>query len=133
LRINRLAGDDVAAEVHWCALVESGACGADLCVGGSNTPDLATFQIYSADEEIPVGIDVQCPERRGIGNINRIHPSESAVSRSSKLSAAEIVAVGAPRLVLEAMPRAIGVVDRKPLFIAAVCRCDIRPCLTAIE
>ena len=58
---------------------------------------------------------------------------ESAISRASELSAAVIISVGAPGLILESMPGAVGVIDRKPLFIAAIGRRDIRPRLAAIE
>jgi hypothetical protein len=49
------------------------------------------------------GIDVQCAERRGIRNIDWIHPGNTAVGRSSELSAGEIVSVAAPGLVLESV------------------------------
>ena len=134
MRINP-ASNDTAPEVHCGALVESWALRRRSLRWWSEHTRFGpgTHQFYAADEEIPVGIDVQRAQRRGIGNIDRIHPGESAVGRSSELSAAVIVAVAAPGLVLESMSRAVGVVDRKPLFIAAIRRCDIRPRLTAIE
>ena len=46
---------------------------------------------------------------------------------AAELSAAEIISVGAPKLILEPVPGAVGVVDREPLFIAAVRRCDHAP------
>jgi hypothetical protein len=36
------------------------------------------------------------------------------------LSAAVIISVGAPELILESMPCAVGVIDGKSLFIAAI-------------
>jgi len=42
------------------------------------------------------------------------------------LSAAEIISVGAPGLVMESMPDAVGRIDGEPLFVAAVCRRNIR-------
>jgi hypothetical protein len=49
------------------------------------------------------------------------------------LSATVIISVGTPELILEPMPCAVGVIDGKPLFIAAIGWCDIRPRLAAIE
>ena len=39
--------------------------------------------------------------------------------------AAVIISVGAPELILESSPSAVGVIDGRPLFIAAIRRRDI--------
>ena len=100
---------------------------------GTDTPNPIGSQVYAADKKIAIGIDVQCAPRWGVGNIDRIHPGESAIGGSAELSAAEIISIRAPGLVLETMSRAIRIVDRKPLFIAAICRLDIRPRLAAVN
>jgi hypothetical protein len=46
---------------------------------------------------------------------------------AGELSAAEIVSVGAPALILEAVAGTVGVIDREPLFITAICRSDKGP------
>jgi hypothetical protein len=78
-------------------------------------------------KRLPFESTSSVPPCRRVGNIDRIHPGQSTISRAAELSAAVIVSVGAPELILETTPCAVGVIDGKPLFIAAIRWRDIRP------
>ena len=126
-RIDWLAENDVATKVHGRASVKRRNYTAVLCVYGANTPNPTSGQIHATNKKIARRIDVQCAPRRGIRNVDRIHPSQSAVGRSSELSAAVVVSIRAPALILEAVAGTVGVIDREPLFITAIRRADTRP------
>src|SRR4029453_17296882 len=75
--------------------------------------------LFPADKKVSVRIHIQSSELNGMGNDNRRHPGDAAISGSAELSAA---AAGAgacvPGLVLKTMARAIRLIDSKPLLIA---------------
>ena len=50
-----------------------------------------------------------------------------------RLSCAEIVAGGAPDLILKPVSAAVGVVDCEPLFVAAISPRNVGPGMSAIE
>src|SRR6202040_718154 len=67
-----------------------------------------------------------------IGNVDWIHPGRTAVDRPAELPAAVIVAASAPRLVLESVTHAVGVINREPLLVASVRWRNLGPRLAAV-
>jgi acetylornithine/succinyldiaminopimelate/putrescine aminotransferase len=58
---------------------------------------------------------------------DRIHPSHSAIYGAGELSTVVVVSIGAPALILEPVPGAVGVIDGEPLFITTIRWSDTRP------
>src|SRR5215510_14685912 len=95
-------------KVNGCALVEGRGNAAVPGIGGTDTPNLIGGQVYAANEKIAIGIDVERAPCRRVRDIDRIHPGESTINRTAELSAAVIVSVGAPKLILESTTCAVG-------------------------
>ena len=86
-----------------------------LRIARANTKKRAP-KVAAADEEITIGVHVECSPHRLIGNINWTHPGDPAVSRSTELSA-NALGSSAPSLVLEPMAHATSVINSKPLLV----------------
>src|SRR5207253_6296027 len=116
-----------AAEVDCSNLVKSWNEAPVLCATRANAPKLAPL-VAAADKEIAVGVHIECSPDGLVRNINRIHPCNPAVGGTAKLSAAVIIAVGAPKLVLEsATHAAVSPIYGEPLLIASRRRPEARP------
>src|SRR5258708_29427975 len=116
--IDRCTKQHAAAEVDRNVLIKSWRDGRVLRVAGPNTKKRAP-KISPADEEIAISVHIECSPHMLIGDINWIHPRDSAVSRSTELPEAARGS-GAPDLVLEAVTHAAGcLIDREPLLVTS--------------
>src|SRR4029077_9597771 len=84
--IYRCAKKHATAEIDRNVLVKSWRDIPVLCVAGANTKKRAA-KIAATNEQIAVGIHVECSPYGLVGNADRIHPGDPAVSRSTELSA----------------------------------------------
>ena len=70
-------------------------------------------------KRLPFESTSSVPQYGRVGNIDRIHPGDPAVGGTAELPAAVIIAGGAPKLVLESVTRAVGLIYREPLLVAS--------------
>ena len=108
---------EVAAHVDRGYLVKSRRLTPDLCIDRANAVKGIPF---SSDEEVAVGVHVKRSKYRFVRNIDGRLPSDAAISGALKYPGA--VASSLVRgLVLEAVPRAAGLIDGEPLLVTSSC------------
>src|SRR5262245_10958089 len=132
--INRAAKNQAAAQIHLRALIKCWCDARVLRVAGANAPERAGKIASAANKEVAVGGYVKCSPYRRIRNTERSLPGESSVCGTVKLPEATWSGC-TPGLVLEPVPHAVCLIDRKPLFVAArgtALRWETRPGLSAI-
>src|SRR5439155_17944776 len=74
---------------------------------------------FSADKEIAVGVHIERPVCRPGWNNDWGLPGDPAVGRALELDAVAATVNSVARLILESVPRTAGLIDRKPLLVAA--------------
>src|SRR4029450_6512197 len=74
---------------------------------------------FSADKKVAIGVHIECPIYRPIRNIDRRLPGDPTVGGALELHAPAVTVNAVVCLVLEAVSRAAGLIDSKPLLIAA--------------
>src|ERR1700730_503503 len=116
--IYQSARNYAAAEVDCSNLVKSWNEAPVLCVTRANAPKLAPL-ISAADKEIAVGVHIECSPDGMVRDIDWIHPGNPAVGGTAELSAAVIIAVSAPKLVLESVTHAVSPIYGEPLLVAS--------------
>src|SRR5437588_224783 len=118
--IDSRAKQHATAKIDRNVLIKSWRDGRVLRVAGPNTKKRAP-KISPADEQIAISVYVECSPHRLVGDINWIHPRDSAVSRPTELPEAARGS-GAPDLVLEAVTHAAGrLINCEPLLVTASC------------
>ena len=132
---------EVAAHIDVLGyLVKSRCLASDLRIARANTGKAVKAVPFSADKEIAVRVHVERPvcgrivqRRNGDGSLPR-HP---AVRGALEFHDARVIAVNPIAcLVLESVTRAVRLINREPLFIAAFCeavRLKLCPGLTAVS
>src|SRR5262249_41163504 len=73
--------------------------------------------IFAADVKVAVAIHIERSELNRVGNINRCFPCDSGIGRA--IEHPKVATGGVPRLVLEAVAGAAGLINREPLFVAS--------------
>src|SRR5438876_1543650 len=132
--IDRCAELYAAAEIDGSNLVKSWRDVPVLCVARANAVKVAP-KFSTADKEIAVGVHVECPPDGRVGNSDRTHPGDAAVSGTAELPATASGG-GAPSLVLEPVTHAVGFIYGKPLLVApasASLGWQTRPGLAAVQ
>src|SRR5438067_10796936 len=89
---------------------------------------------FTADEQISVCVHVESSYVSILWNSDASLPGDSGVSRPAKLTAAA-AGRGIPILVLEAVARAVGFINGKPLFVSSAGKAiglQLRPGLAAV-
>src|SRR5439155_3454158 len=107
---------EVATDVDGGYPVESRCLAAELRIARANTVKGVPFP---ADKKIAVRVHIECSVDRPTGNSDGTLPGHSAVCGALELHAAAATVNAIVRLVLKPMPRAVGLVDSKPLFVPA--------------
>ena len=87
-----------------------------LCIGRANAVKRAPS---SANKEVAVGVHVKRSGIGRVGNINRSLPGDAAVGGPAEFSDVASEEAG-PKLVLEPMPCAVGLIYGEPLLVASV-------------
>jgi hypothetical protein len=109
---------EVAAQVDRRYSIKSRRLASDLRIAGADAVKRVAF---SADKNIAVGVYIQTSVYRRVRNTDRRLPCDSAVGGTLELHAAAAAVDAVVCLVLEAMPRAIGLIDCEPLLVAPTC------------
>jgi hypothetical protein len=97
-------------------LIKSRCLAPDLRIARANAGKGVAF---SADKKIAVGIHIERPVCRPAWNNDWSLPGNPAVGRSLELDAVAATINSVARLILEAVPRTAGLIDGKPLLVAA--------------
>src|SRR5437899_10181678 len=74
---------------------------------------------FSTDKEIAVRVHIERPVCRPGWNNDWDLPGDPAVGRALELDAVAATVSSVARLILKTVPRAAGLIDGKPLFVAA--------------
>ena len=119
-----------ATQINQSILVKAWRLTPDLRIRRAKASELAA-KILAADKKITIGIDVQRSGVSVVWNTNRAHPREPAISRTRKFAP---VATENPcsKLILEPVPRAIGLINREPFLVTSMPWSALQPRLAAI-
>ena len=126
--------EQASPQVHLSALIECWRDARVLCVARANAPERATKPTCTPNEEVAIGGHIECSPYGRIRDTQRSLPGDASVCGPVKLPAATRGRC-TPRLVLEPVSRAVCLIDRKPLLVAAggpALRRETRPRLSAI-
>jgi len=132
-RINRARIQQAATKVNNGVSVKRGCLACDLCVARAKTAKSCASG-PTANKHVGVGVYIDGPVygrvRKGDGAL----PRDAAVCGALKCRVGASAISGVVNLVLEAVPRAVCLIDRKPFLIAARASVGrlLRPRLTAI-
>src|ERR1700730_15994347 len=124
---------ELATQVNGRASVKSWCLAPDLGIARAlaKKPTVS----FAADKQVAVSVHVELSVYRRIRNINRRLPGDPAVCGTLKLHAAAATVNAVVCLVLEAMARAVGLIDSEPLLVATTSASlarQQRPGLTAV-
>ena len=109
----------IAAKTYLGDLVKSGRDCRVLRIAGAKAPKWARKVGRAADKEIAVCIYIKRSPDRRARKKDWTHPCGPIVGGTAELSAAKIVARGAPGLILEPVTRTVRFVYREPLLVAS--------------
>ena len=126
--------EQASPQVHLSALIECWRDARVLRVARANAPERATKPTCTPNEEVAIGGHIECSPYGQIRDTLRSLPGDASVCGPVKLPAATRGCC-TPRLVLEPVSRAVCLIDRKPLLVAAggaTLRRETRPRLSAI-
>ena len=126
--------DDAATHVDWGHLIKSRRLVPDLRIARTNTVKRRAPAGPATDKKVAVGGHIERSKYRPVRNIDRRLPGDAAVGGALELHAAAATVNTVVGLVLEAVSRAVGLIDGEPLLVAAA-RASIgglfHPCLAA--
>ncbi len=74
---------------------------------------------FATDKDVAIGVHIEASVYRRVRDTSRRLPGDAAVGGTLKLHAAPVTVNAVVYLVLEAMPRAVGLIDGEPLLVAA--------------
>ena len=100
-------------------MVKCGDDSGDFGVERPFAPNLVSIEVHPGNVEVALRVGIGRPPNGRVRDVDRIEPTNSAVSRTAKLAALVVITSGAPTLILEAVARAIRFINRKPLLISA--------------
>jgi hypothetical protein len=116
--INRARIQQAATKVNSGVPVKRGCLACDLCVARAKTTKSCASG-PTANKHVAVTIYINRPVYGRVRNIDRGLPCSPAVGGALESYAAAETVSGVVYLVLEAMPRPGGLINRKPLLVAA--------------
>ena len=126
-----IPADPYAAQIDLSDLFKDWRLITKLRVTGADAPKGDIDQIFSADEQIAVGIHVSRSMNDTMGNIDRALPGHAAVGGTAKFAGRARKEVR-PKLVLKPVTWPGGLINRKPLLVASACPGKIGPRLAAV-
>src|SRR6266852_4230416 len=106
-----------ATHVDGGASTKSWRLAPDLRIARALAKECA--ESFAADKQVAIGVYVEGSVYRRVRNSNRRLPGDPAVGGTLKLHAAAATVNAVVCLVLEAMPRAVGLIDGEPFLVAA--------------
>jgi len=131
--INCARIQQAATKVNNGVSVKRGCLACDLCVARAKTAKSCASG-PTANKHVAVGIYINGPVYGRVRKSDRALPSDATVCGALKCRVGASAVSGVVYLVLEAVPRAVSLIDRKPLLIAARASVGrlLRPGLTAV-
>src|SRR5262245_62154875 len=126
---------DAATHVDWGNLIKSRCLIADLRVTRTNTVKRRA-RVPATDKKVAVGGHIERSIYRPVRNIDRRLPGDPAIGGALELHAAAATVNTVVCLVLEAVARAIGLIDGEPFLVTAACasvRRPLHPSLAAVS